>query len=279
MSQPNSPTDRYAVVGNPVAHSLSPRIHLSFAAQTQQSISYEAIELNPDRFTAQVEGLRIDGLKGLNVTVPFKQQAWGICSSRNPRAQFAGAVNTLIFEENGDVIGDNTDGIGLVRDLSANHQVKIEQCKILILGAGGAVRGVLAPLLEQDPHSITIANRTLIRAQQLSSDFQLAGQINACGYDELGADTYDLVINATAAGLDNQVPSIPPSVLGAHTICYDMMYRLDGPTAFTGWAQEHAAALAIDGLGMLVEQAAESFFIWRGLPVSTAEIIADLRRS
>jgi shikimate dehydrogenase len=279
LSQPNSPTDRYAVVGNPVAHSLSPRIHLSFAAQTQQSISYEAIELNPDSFTAQVEGLRIDGLKGLNVTVPFKQQAWGICSSRNPRAQFAGAVNTLIFEENGDVIGDNTDGIGLVRDLSANHQVKIEQCKILILGAGGAVRGVLAPLLEQDPHSITIANRTLIRAQQLSSDFQLAGQINACGYDELGADTYDLVINATAAGLDNQVPPIPPSVLGAHTICYDMMYRLDGPTAFTGWAQEHAAALAIDGLGMLVEQAAESFFIWRGLPVSTAEIIADLRRS
>ena len=271
--------DRYAVVGNPVSHSLSPKIHRLFALQTQQSISYEAIELPLDDFAAQIRELQLQGMKGLNVTVPFKQQAWEICDQRTPRAEIAGAVNTIIFNEDGSIVGDNTDGAGLIRDLEKNHHIAIQHCKILILGAGGAVRGVLEPLIALAPDSITIANRTLDKARRLVSDFQSRTGINACGYDDLGMDKYDLVINATAAGINNQVPPVPASVLASHSICYDMMYKLDEPTAFVRWAQNHEAAEAIDGLGMLVEQAAESFSIWRGVAVNSAVIIADLRHS
>lgn len=271
--------DRYAVVGNPVSHSLSPKIHRLFALQTQQSISYETIELPLDNFAAQIRELQLQGMKGLNVTVPFKQQAWEICDQRTPRAETAGAVNTIIFNEDGSIVGDNTDGTGLVRDLEKNHRIAIHHCKILILGAGGAVRGILEPLIALAPDSITIANRTPDKARQLVSDFQSRTGINACGYDDLGMDKYDLIINATAAGINNQVPPVPASVLASHSICYDMMYKLDEPTAFVRWAQNHEAAEAIDGLGMLVEQAAESFSIWRGVAVDSAVIIADLRHS
>ena len=269
--------DRYAVVGNPVAHSLSPRIHLSFAGQMQQQISYEAIELAIDDFPAQIEKLQQQGLKGANVTVPFKQQAWEICSQRSPRAEQAGAVNTLSFNDNGEISGDNTDGTGLTRDLQDNHDIRIPHRKILILGAGGAVRGVLAPLLALEPERLVIANRTLKKAEILASDFISAGAVSTCGYDDLGADKFDLIINATAAGLSDQVPPLSENVIGSNTICYDLMYRLDGPTAFVAWARSRGAASAIDGLGMLVEQAAESFYIWRGVRVNTSEVIDNLR--
>ena len=270
--------DRYAVVGNPVAHSLSPQIHDSFAEQMQQQMSYEAIELAIDDFPVEILELQRQGLKGLNVTVPFKQQAWKICSHRSPRAEQAGAVNTLSFMDNGDICGDNTDGTGLTRDLQDNHQVFIQNRKILILGAGGAVRGVLAPLLALEPESILIANRTLNKAEKLAAEFSATGTISTCAYDDLGAEKFDLVINATAAGLSNQVPPVNEEVIGNSTICYDLMYQLEGPTAFVAWARNQCAAGAIDGLGMLVEQAAESFYIWRGVRVNTTEVINNLRR-
>ena len=269
--------DRYAVVGNPVAHSLSPQIHVSFAEQMQQQMSYEAIELAIDKFPLEILELQQQGLKGANVTVPFKQQAWKICSHRSPRAEQAGAVNTLSFMDNGNICGDNTDGTGLTRDLQDNHQVLIPNRKILILGAGGAVRGVLAPLLALEPDSILIANRTLKKAEILAAEISAIGTIYTCGYDDLGADKFDLIINATAAGLSNQVPPLSEKVIGSSTICYDMMYQLDSPTAFVAWARDRGAARAIDGLGMLVEQAAESFYIWRGVRVDTTEVINNLR--
>ena len=279
MNNPAVTIDRYAVVGNPVSHSLSPKIHQQFAAQTQQSISYEAIELPLDDFAAQVAKLHLQGMKGLNVTVPFKQQAWEICDQRSTHAETAGAVNTIVFRNDNHIVGDNTDGTGLIRDLVENHQIAIRSCKILILGAGGAVRGVLEPLIALQPESITIANRTQDKARQLARVFHRKAEIKTCGYEDLGESKYDLIINATAAGLDNQVPPVPESVLASHSICYDMMYNLKQPTAFVRWAQNNAAAKAIDGLGMLVEQAAESFFIWRGLRVDTASVIANLRHS
>jgi shikimate dehydrogenase len=277
LAEPPVSIDRYAVVGNPVAHSLSPQIHASFAEQMQQQMSYEAIELAIDKFPLEILELQRQGLKGANVTVPFKQQAWEICSHRSPRAEQAGAVNTLSFLDNGEIRGDNTDGTGLTRDLQDNHKVIIPNRKILILGAGGAVRGVLAPLLALEPESILIANRTLKKAEKLAAKFSAIGPISNCGYDDLGAEKFDLVINATAAGLSNQVPPVNEAVIGNRTICYDMMYQLEGPTAFVAWAQNQGAVGVFDGLGMLVEQAAESFYIWRGVRVNTTKVINNLR--
>lgn len=276
MAEKPASIDRYAVVGNPVAHSLSPQIHRLFAEQTQQSMSYEAIELAVDEFPAQIRQLQQQGLKGANVTVPFKQQAWEICQQRSTGAELAGAVNTLVFGPDGEISGDNTDGVGLVRDLINNHQARIEQSKILILGAGGAARGVLAPLFEHQPEGITIANRTLVKAEKLALDFSSIGKIHSSGYDDLGAEKFDLIINATAAGLSDQVPPIPEQVLDSDSICYDMMYNLNGLTAFVEWAQSKGITKSFDGLGMLVEQAAESFYIWRGLKVNTAKVFKHL---
>ena len=270
--------DRYALVGNPVAHSLSPRIHRLFAEQAKQPMSYEAIELSLDDFPAQIRALQQQGLKGVNVTVPFKQQAWEICQHASPGAEQARAVNTLVFMGNGEISGDNTDGAGLTRDLIYNHDTTIARRKILILGAGGAVRGVLAPLLALGPENITIANRTLEKAEKLALDFIPVGQVSTSSYDDLGTGKFDLIINATAAGLSGRVPPIPEEILDSDSICYDMMYNLDGPTAFVAWAKNRGVASAIDGLGMLVEQAAESFYLWRGVRVSTAEVINILRQ-
>ena len=277
MELQTTSADRYAVVGNPVSHSLSPQIHHAFAQQTNQSIHYSAIEIAPDDFNLQLFDLQAQGLKGVNVTVPFKRQAWEICDLRSPRADDAGAVNTLVFREDGDITGDNTDGVGLTRDLLTNHKLLIKHRTILILGAGGAARGVLAPLLALEPDSITLVNRTLEKAEILAQDFSPFGDIKVCGYLELGRDKFDLIINATAASLDKEVPPIPEAVLGINSICYDMMYSLDSPTDFVSWALRCGASRSFDGLGMLVEQAAESFFIWRGVRVDTAEVIASLR--
>lgn len=277
MESQAASANRYAVVGNPVSHSLSPQIHHAFARQTNLSIDYSAIKLALDNFNLELRDLQKLGLKGVNVTIPFKRQAWEICDHLSPRADDAGAVNTLVFREDGDIAGDNTDGVGFTRDLLDNHHALIKHRTILILGAGGAVRGLLAPLLSLQPDSLTIANRTLKNAEILADDFRDSGDIKVCSYNELGRDKFDLIINATAASLDNEAPPIPENILGINSICYDMMYGIDSPTAFVSWAQRCGASRALDGLGMLVEQAAESFFIWHGVRVETAEIIAGLR--
>ena len=274
----NQYIDRYAVVGHPVKHSLSPQIHQAFAQQLGHSIEYIAKELFLKDFEGQVRSLYRDGYSGLNVTVPFKQQAWELCDQRSPRAEDAGAVNTLIFLEDNQIAGDNTDGVGLTRDLVSNHRALIQRRKILILGAGGAVRGVIAPLQVLEPQSITIANRTIEKAEQLVRDFENRGSVIASQYKDLGFEKYDLIINGTAAGLNNEVAPVPDEVLGVNSICYDMMYNIDANTAFVDWALTRGASRAFDGLGMLVEQAAESFFIWRGERPETQPVIDALRK-
>jgi shikimate dehydrogenase len=268
--------DRYAVVGNPVAHSLSPRIHASFAAQTAQKISYEAIEIPLNSFGNGIRELQQKGVSGVNVTVPFKREAWELCDHLSERAQDAGAVNTLSFLGDGSVTGDNTDGVGLTNDLVDNLGVAIERQKILLLGAGGAVRGVLGPVLAMSPERLTIANRTPQKAEALAQDFAQFGEIHALAYESLGSASYDLIINGTAAGLSNQVPPIADSVLSENTVCYDMMYSLSRATAFVDWVLSHGVKQAFDGRGMLVEQAAAAFHIWRGIYPRTAEVIRSL---
>ncbi len=276
MSSPAG-VDHYAVLGNPVAHSLSPQIHARFAAATGQALDYVALELPRDDFAAALRALVRDGLAGANVTVPFKREAWALCDTLSARAELAGAVNTLVFGDVGAIAGDNTDGIGLVRDLRDNLGVALAARKILVLGAGGAVRGVLGPVLAEGPAEVVIANRTLARARALARDFAGTGQIRVLAYKELGKQTFDLVINGTAAGLADEVPPVPPAVIADTTVCYDMMYNTQQATAFVDWARRHAAAAAHDGLGMLVEQAAEAFRIWRGVRPETGPVIAALR--
>ena len=268
---------RYAVVGNPVAHSLSPRIHAEFARQTGQALSYEAIELPLDGFEAGVRGLQRRGYAGLNVTVPFKQDAWRICDSLSERAERAAAVNTLVLADSGNIHGDNTDGIGLVRDLTINLGIELAGRSILVLGAGGAVRGVLGPLLELKPARLVVANRTPEKARTLAADFAGIGDIEALPFDALAGQSFDLIVNGTAAGLGGELPAIPEDLVGAGTACYDMMYRLDAPTAFVAWSESLGAACACDGLGMLVEQAAAAFTLWRGVEADGASVIALLR--
>ncbi len=270
--------DQYAVVGNPIAHSKSPQIHHAFAKQTNQFLEYKAVELPIDDFEATLHALQHQGYKGVNVTVPFKQKAWKVCDERSPRAEYAGAVNTLVFANDGRILGDNTDGAGIVRDLVKNHSVVIKHRKILMLGAGGAVRGVLAPLMALNPISITIANRTIGRAQTLADAFQTLGVVNACGYDDLINASFDLIINATSAGLNHEIPPVTNAILGSNTVCYDMMYNTTASTAFVAWARKHGPSRAIDGLGMLVEQAAESFYVWRGVLPETTHVIQSLRQ-
>ncbi len=270
---PPDQVDRYAVVGNPVAHSLSPRIHASFAAQSGQKISYEAIEISLDSFVHGIRDLQRQGFSGVNVTVPFKREAWELCDHLTPRAQDAGAVNTLSFISDGSIAGDNTDGVGLTRDLVDNLGVTIEKQNILLLGAGGAVRGTLGPILALSPARLSIANRTPQKAVALAQDFANFGEIQAISYEMLGSTSYDLIINGTAAGLSNQVPPIPDSVLGENSVCYDMMYNISNTTAFVDWASSRGVKRAYDGRGMLVEQAAEAFHVWRSIHPRTVEII------
>ena len=269
--------DCYAVMGNPIEHSKSPLIHKLFAEQTGQALRYDALLVKTDGFAQAVAAFLIAGGKGLNITVPFKREAWEIADKLSDRAKRAGAVNTLVIQDKGDLFGDNTDGVGLVRDLTDNLKIKLKDKRILILGAGGAARGVLAPLLEQEPSRLVIANRTVETAVQLAEAFSDIGDIQACGFDALKGSRFDLIINATAAGLSGQVPDLPKGVIDDHTCCYDMMYGSE-PTAFLRYAKERGAQCAFDGLGMLVEQAAESFRIWRGVSPDTAPVIETLRK-
>ncbi len=262
-------TDRYAVFGNPVAHSKSPLIHAAFARQTAQDIRYEAIEAPLDGFPAAVLAFRAAGGCGANVTVPFKEQAHRLATRRSERAEAAGAVNTLKFD-GGEILGDNTDGAGLVADLVNNQSFDPVGRRILLLGAGGAARGVALPLLQRRPAELFIANRTADKARQLAARFACQGD----GLDALAGRRFDLVINATAASLAGELPPLPGDLFAPDALAYDMMYGRDTP--FMAFARACGARVA-DGLGMLVEQAAEAFFVWRGVRPASAPVIARLR--
>ena len=267
-------TDRYAVIGNPIAHSKSPEIHARFAQQTGEDIGYERLLAPLDGFAQTVADFMQAGGLGANVTVPFKLEAYALATELSVRAQAAGAVNTLRF--NGDVIyGDNTDGVGLVTDIVRNAGMALHGRRLLLLGAGGAARGVLLPLLDQQPAEIVIANRTLDKAHLLVQEFSAPhGVLRASAFDALDG-AFDVVINATSASLEQALPPVPAACFGAATLAYDMMYSREA-TPFMRLAASHGAA-ARDGLGMLVEQAAESFFVWRGVRPDTAPVHAALR--
>ena len=268
--------DDYAVMGNPISHSKSPSIHSLFAEQTQQSILYTAIHVDIEGFKQAVGNFAASGGKGLNITVPFKQEAWDLVTKRSERAERAGAVNTIKIEDD-QLYGDNTDGVGLVNDLTINHSIELKEKNILLMGAGGAARGVLIPLLKQNPATLFIANRTPDRAKDLATDFKDVGNINGGGYDAITDLKFDVVINATAASLQGDLPPLPNTLLNDNASCYDMMYAAK-PTPFMIWASEHNATNVLDGLGMLVEQAAESFYIWRGVKPETKAVIEKLRK-
>ena len=267
-------TDTYAVIGNPIAHSKSPQIHAAFARQTLQDMVYTTIFCETGAFMRTVQAFRAIGGKGLNVTLPFKHEAYDLATRRSVSAQQAGAVNTLSFIE-GAMQGDNTDGVGLVHDITRNLQFDLRDKRLLLLGAGGASFGVAGPLLACAPRSLTIANRTVAKAVELRARFAAHGKVDACGYDALGARTFDLVINATSAGLGGTMPALPGTLFAPHALAYDMVYGKITP--FLQFARAQGARIA-DGLGMLVEQAAESFFIWRGVRPETTPVMALLRR-
>ena len=268
--------DRYAVIGNPIEHSKSPLIHQTFAEQTGEDLEYGRILGEPGHLDQAVADFVAAGGKGLNITVPFKEEAWRLADEHSGRAQTAGAVNTLILLQDGRLRGDNTDGIGLVQDLSTNNGCNLDGAEILLLGAGGASRGVLRPLLEANPKHLVIANRTASKAEALAEECDDLGNISGKGLDQLEGLSFDIIINGTSTGLEDKVPNIPEQVLRPGGWTYDMMYG-DKPTAFMRWGEEHGASKALGGLGMLVEQAAESFFLWRGVRPDTAPVIAMLQ--
>ena len=265
---------QYAVFGNPIGHSRSPFIHRQFAQQTRQNIEYQAIEVELDQFAQTTQAFFNAAGQGANVTVPFKEQAFDICSHVSERAQHAGAVNTLIKTANGEIHGDNTDGIGLVTDL-LKKAVTLADAKILLLGAGGAVRGVIAPLLAQNPAKLILSNRTVEKAQKLATHFNHA-KLSTSTLASLDQHQFDVIINGTSAGLSGKIPALPASCLTPQTVCYDMVY-LDGITPFNQWAQQNGVKTTYDGLGMLVEQAAESFSLWRGVTPDTGAVLTQLR--
>lgn len=269
--------DKYAVFGNPIAHSKSPEIHHAFAQQTQQDISYDKRLAPIDALESALNTFIQEGGQGANITVPFKLDAYQLCESLSVRATAAGAVNTLILKESGQWHGDNTDGIGLQRDIEVNQHFTLQDKRVLLLGAGGAVRGVLQPLLSANPSEITISNRTLSKAEALAEQFQHLGKIHAQSFAELQGH-YDLIINGTASGLTGDVPPISPSLLHKDSLTYDMMYGSE-PTAFVRWGQAAGAMRSVDGLGMLIEQAAESFHLWRGVRPDTQPILTGVRAS
>lgn len=269
-------TDKYAVIGNPISHSKSPLIHSEFAKQTEQDLEYTAIEVSQDALGSSLSQLRdILKLKGINITVPFKEQAWQLVENQSNRAKRAGAINTLVFNDDGSMYGDNTDGVGLCRDLTDNNSIELRGKRILLLGAGGAARGVIEPLLSYDPLELFVANRTASKAHALVDLFSDLGHIRGGGFEDI-KPPYDVVINATAASLQGEVPPLPDNLLADNAACYDMMYS-DSDTAFISWAKQHGAAKAIDGLGMLVEQAAEAFRLWRGVMPDTRSVMALIR--
>ena len=269
--------DRYGVFGNPIAHSKSPLIHRLFAEQTGQSLSYEPLLAPLDDFPEFARAFFANGGLGANVTVPFKEQAFQLAEQHSQRALRAAAVNTLMRLDDGRLLGDNTDGAGLVRDLLLNAGVPLRGQRILLPGAGGAVRGVLEPLLAEHPASLVIVNRTVEKAEQLAHEFADLGPVAASSFDWLD-ESVDLIINGTSASLAGEVPPLAESLIQpGHTRCYDMMYGAE-PTAFNRWAAKMGARQTLDGLGMLVEQAAEAFFLWHGVRPQTEAVRQHLRK-
>jgi len=268
--------DKYAVFGNPVRHSKSPWIHAEFARQCEQEMTYRAVLVAEPEFDKTVRGFFDKGGCGLNITVPFKQAAYALSDELSERARRAGAVNTLTRAEDGSILGDNTDGIGLVRDMVVNLGWVISGSRVLVLGAGGAVRGVIELLLREQPGSLLVVNRTPEKASELASEFADLGPVEGGGYELLEGQQFDLLINGTSASLSGELPSLPDSLLTDRSSCYDMMYGAE-PTPFMRWAAQHTAWAVADGLGMLVEQAAESFYIWRGQRPQTGPVLAALR--
>lgn len=265
-------TDRYAVIGNPVEHSKSPLIHAEFARLTGHDIEYGRILAPIGCFTESVEKFRAEGGRGLNVTVPFKEDAYHYASSLTSRARLAHAVNTLHFLPDGEVLGDTTDGIGLVRDIIGNLEMTLQGKRILLMGAGGAARGVIQALLDEQPASLFVVNRSSGKAVELIETFP---NMAAGGYGDLLGESYDVVINATSSSLNNDLPPLPSTIFASGAMAYDMMYGRKTP--FMQFAREHGAGTIADGLGMLIEQAAESFFIWRGVRPDTAPVLACFR--
>ncbi len=270
----NDGTDRYGVMGYPVSHSRSPVIHRLFATQTDQNLQYELLQVPPEKLESAIEQFKRTGGKGLNVTLPHKSEVAKLVDQLSERAEVAGAVNTLLFREAG-LFGDNTDGIGLIRDLSDNLEFELDGAEVLILGAGGSTRGIVQPLLAAGVQSLTIANRTRSKADALAQHFSAFGAVSACRFGDVREGNYDLVINATSAGVKGEAPPYPASAVTDLTVCYDLSYGLK-KTPFAEWAAAAGAARSVMGWGMLVEQAAESFFLWRNVRPDTAEVLKQL---
>lgn len=264
-------SDRYAVIGHPISHSKSPVIHQIFAEETGEALTYEALDVAPEDLAETIATFISDGGRGLNVTVPHKQDVLPLMDTLTDRAKLAGAVNTIVCGDNGELEGDNTDGVGLVADLRDNLGIELIDASILILGAGGATRGIIPPLMEQKPAELIIANRTVDKAQALATGFIDLGNISGCGFDALADRSFNLIINATSAGLEGEVPPFPTSILGPDTVCYDLSYSMRD-TPFVSWAKDNGCAQAYQGWGMLIEQAAEAFAIWRGVRPDTTEV-------
>ena len=274
MTEPGA-ADQYGVAGHPISHSWSPFIHGLFAQATGQKLVYRLFDITPENFRRDTLKLFTSGVRGLNITLPHKQAAAELVNELTPRAARAQAVNTIAFFEDTTLLGDNTDGVGLTTDLESNLNVELADKRILILGAGGAARGVLGPLLEREPREAVIANRTAHKAQALAAEFNGLGKLSGCGFADLHGAPYDLIINATSASLHGEMPALPPVIVGEGTLCYDMAYsRADTP--FTRWAHSLHAARAVKGWGMLVEQAAASFELWRGIRPNTRPVLDAL---
>jgi shikimate dehydrogenase len=270
--------DKYAVFGNPIKHSKSPLIHGIFAEQCAQHMQYRAVRVELDGFALAAQRFFDSGGAGLNITVPFKQDAFKFAHRLSDRAMRAGAVNTLSRAQDGAIEGDNTDGIGLVRDMIANLGWAVQGLRVLVLGAGGAARGVLEPLLRERPRELLVVNRTAAKAGQLATEFSDIAELQGGAYDLIAERQFDLIINATSAGLTGEMPELPSSLLTERSCCYDMVYGAQ-PTPFVRWSAHHAAWAVVDGLGMLVEQAAQSFYIWRGVRPETRPVINQLREA
>jgi shikimate dehydrogenase len=270
----NAPPDQYGVIGHPVAHSWSPFIHGLFARQTEQAMVYRRFDVPPAKFRRHVLHFFLHGGRGLNVTLPHKVAAVELANELTPRAERAGAVNTLMIQSK-KILGDNTDGEGLVRDLQDNCRLSVTGTRILILGAGGAARGVLAPLLALRPSEIVIANRTAARAAALAGEFAQLGNVIGCGFDSAVLTDFDLIINATSASTGGEAPAIASTLVSERTTCYDLAYSQE-KTPFVRWAESQGCARALQGWGMLVEQAAESFSLWRGVRPQTAPVLQAL---
>jgi shikimate dehydrogenase len=269
-------TDLYAVFGNPINHSKSPHIHRQFAEQTGQDMHYTKQLVNEGEFEQTVQEFFAQGGKGLNITVPFKLNAFDFVQKRTARAERAGAVNTLALLSDGTLLGDNTDGIGMIHDMH-NLGWELEGKRVLILGAGGAVRGILQPLLEEKPAQVVIANRTHSKAEELAKNFHDLGDVQAKSFEQLQGEVFDLVINGTSASMQGELPPLPDNLLSANACCYDMMYGSE-PTIFLRWAKERGATQAADGLGMLIGQAAEAFYLWRQIRPEVVPVITAMRR-